>query len=74
MSLRFRGKWPAADSEMSADRQSDEIVGVRQRVGFIEIIHTPDQAPFGVPPCSEILDVQVAHCQHLGTFCQLGTN
>jgi hypothetical protein len=58
------------DCEVSADGESHKIVGIRQGVRFVEVIHAPDQATLGIPPCSEILDVQVSNRQDVWTFGQ----
>src|SRR5579871_308658 len=43
-------------------------------MGFIEDIHSPDQAAFNVAPSAEILDVQIPYCQYLWSFGQPGAN
>src|ERR1039458_5100716 len=44
--------------------QADQVVGVRQPPGLVEVVDAPDQAAFGIAPRPEILDVQIAHAQH----------
>jgi hypothetical protein len=50
--------------EDSTRDQSDEIDGVGHAGDFIEIVDAPDQPAFGVPPCAEILDMQIANREH----------
>src|SRR5215510_396572 len=56
----------SADREMlgfncqqRARRKSDEIVGVGQQMGFIEIVDAPYQPAFRIAPCSKILNVEI---------------
>ena len=54
--------------------QPDQVNGEGQHRGFVEIIHTPDQTAFHVPPGPEILDMQVADSQKSGSLGQCRTN
>jgi len=56
------------------DAQSHQIIGIRQRVSFIEIVDAPGQAAKSVPPCAEACYVQIANRQHGRPFVQLRAN
>ncbi len=56
---------PGFGSQVRAYGEANQIVGVGHRVGFVKIVDTPDEAAFDVAPGAEILDMQIAHSQHL---------
>src|ERR1019366_1954778 len=56
------------------DAQSHQIIGIRQRVSFIEIVDAPGQAAKSVPPCAEACYVQIANRQHGRRLVQLRAN
>jgi hypothetical protein len=60
------GHVPQADSNFAfgrvkhrTDGQSHEIVRIRQRIGFVEIVDAPDQASEAIPPRPETRNVQI---------------
>ena len=69
----FEGKMAGFDGEMSAHREAYEVVCVSERTSLVKIVHTPDQAPFDVSPRPEILDMEVAHREHMRSFRELRT-
>jgi hypothetical protein len=40
----------------------------------VKVVHAPDQAPFDVPPRTEIFDMQVTHAKHSWGSVQMGTD
>ena len=62
------------DGHVRAGRQAHQITGVRQPGGFVEIVHSPDQAAVGVAPGAEILHVQVAHRQRFGPRSEIAAD
>ena len=52
---------PAIDPQCHARGKPHQIVDVWQRRRFIEIVHTPDEAPFAIAPGSEVFDVKVTN-------------
>ena len=60
--------------EMRAYGEADKIVGVSERIGFVKIVHAPDEPTFDVAPGAEIFDVQIAHGEHAGCFGKIGAN
>jgi len=62
------------DRKNRADGQSQQVIGEGQLGGFIEVVYSPDQAAFDIPPGSEIFDMKVAHAQDLGSFGQIRTD
>ena len=56
---------PDGDRQVRAGRQAHQIDRVGKPVCFVEIVDAPDQAAFDVAPGAEILDVEVAHGEHL---------
>src|SRR5580704_7350581 len=53
------------DGEVGTGHQANQIDRVCGRPGFVEIVHTPNQTAFDVPPGAKIFDVQVAYSQNL---------
>ncbi|HEU0016896.1 MAG TPA: hypothetical protein VFQ31_00830 [Methyloceanibacter sp.] len=60
------GKSVLALGEDGARDQPHEIDRIGHAGDFIEIVDTPDQPAFGVPPRAEILDMQIADREHAG--------
>src|SRR5579872_4920858 len=58
----------------STGSQPNQIDGVGQDCGLVKVVDTPHQATLKVAPGSEILDVEVAHCEHRGGRSQVGTD
>jgi hypothetical protein len=57
-----------------AGREPDQISGVGERPGLVEVVHSPDQSPFGVAPGAEVFDVQVSHRQYLPRLGEIGAD
>ncbi len=64
----------ALDRQVRAGGEPHEVMGVRQPAGLVEVVDPPHQPPLGVAPGAEVLDVQVAHGQHLGGAQQIGAH
>ena len=62
--LQVESQMILGDGNVRAGSQADQVVGVRQPPGLVEIVDAPDQAAFGIAPRPEILDVQIAHAEH----------
>jgi hypothetical protein len=58
-------KVPLVDRQRDARREAHQIAHVGQGRRFIEVVHTPDEAPFAVAPRSEVFDVKVADRRQL---------
>src|SRR5262245_66643966 len=56
--------------EVNAGCQANQIVCVRQRIGFVEVIDTPNQPSFRIAPGSEILDVKVSYTNNDWGSCR----
>src|SRR5580765_1538546 len=54
------------DRHQGARAEAHQVLRIRQRRGFVEIVHTPDQASLGVAPGGEVLPVQGADAQRAG--------
>src|SRR5579864_8322488 len=59
---------------MSAHRQTDQIVGVRHRMSFVEVVDAPDQTAFEVAPRTKILHMKIADRQHLWPLRKIRTD
>ena len=62
------------DRQERAGGQPHQVVGVRHRVGFVEVVDAPDQPAFGVAPGAEVLHVQIADAEHDRGGGQLGAD
>src|ERR1019366_1107169 len=60
------------DNNLYAGRQTHQIICIRQRIRFVEIIDTPGQPPLGVAPSSKTADMQISHRQYFGSITQVG--
>ena len=56
------------DGEMRAGGQAHQIDGVGHAADFVEVVHAPDEPAFDVAPGAEILHVQIAHREQLGSI------
>lgn len=60
--------------KVRADSEPNQIVGVRERIAFVEIVDAPDKPAFGITPGPEILDMQIADCQDTRGLHEVGAN
>src|ERR1700687_2751716 len=60
------------DNNLYAGRQAHQIICIRQRIRFVEIIDTPGQPTFGVAPSSKTADMEISYCQYFGRITQGG--
>src|ERR1022692_2072330 len=60
------------DNNLYAGRQAHQIICIRQRIRFVEIIDTPGQPTFRVAPGSKTADMEISYCQYFGGFTQAG--
>ena len=56
-----------------ACREAHQVVGIGQRIGFVEVIHTPRESTLGITPRSIAPDVEVAHRQDRGSTAEFST-
>src|ERR1035441_6037867 len=61
------------DNNLYAGRQAHQIICIRQRIRFVEIIDTPGQPTLGVTPSSKTADMEISHRQYFGSITQGGT-
>jgi hypothetical protein len=54
--------------EVRAYGEADEIVGIGQRIGFVEVVDAPNQAALEVAPGTEVFYVQVADGEGVRRF------
>ena len=64
----LKRKTSGLDGEVGANGQADQVDGVGHGPGFIEVVDAPDEAAFDVAPGTEILDVQIAHSEDMGSI------
>jgi len=57
--FEFHGKTFGVDNYFHAGCETHQIVRVRQRIGFIEVIHSPAHAAFRIAPGAEAAHVKV---------------
>ncbi len=60
--------------EQRAGGQPHQIHDVGQVGRLIEIVDTPDEPSFRVPPRAEVLNMEVAHAQNLRSLHQIRTD
>src|ERR1017187_5303254 len=60
------------DNNLYAGRQAHQIICIRQRIRFVEVIDTPGQPTLGVTPRSKTADMQISHRQYFGSITQVG--
>src|ERR1035441_9747030 len=61
------------DNNLHAGCQAHQILCIRQRIRFVEIIATPGQPTLRVAVVSKAPDMEVSYCQPFGTITQAGT-
>src|SRR3569832_2546344 len=60
------------DGDEDARREPDQIVGVGQMAGLVEIVDAPGKPSLAVAPGAEILDKEVANRQRLRRLREIG--
>src|ERR1700681_518134 len=60
------------DHNLYAGRQAHQIICIRQRRRFVEIIDTPGQPTLSVSPRAKTADMQIAHRQYLRSIMKIG--
>src|ERR1700739_4280199 len=70
----FQGEMAGLRSQMRADGQSHQVVGIGKRMSFVKIVDTPDETAFAVAPRSEIFYVEIAYGQHVWRLRQIGAD
>src|ERR1022692_2593036 len=60
------------DNNLYARRQAHQIICIRQRIRFVEVIDTPGQPTLGVAPSSKTADMQISYRQYFGSITQVG--
>src|ERR1022692_2542279 len=60
------------DNNLHAGRQAHQIICIRQRIRFVEIIDTPGQPTLRVAPSSKTADMEISYCQYFGGITQAG--
>lgn len=55
-------------------RQPDQIHRVGELCRFVKIIHAPYKPPLGIPPGTEVFDVQIPHREHGGRIAEFAAN
>src|ERR1017187_6770451 len=60
------------DNNLYAGRQTHQIICIRQRIRFVEIIDTPGEPPLRVAPGSKTADMEISYCQYFGGITQAG--
>src|SRR5438270_1953925 len=57
--------------EVRAGREPYEIDCERQGECFVEVVDAPNEAPFGIPPSTKVLDVEIPDGKDLRSACQV---
>src|ERR1017187_624765 len=60
------------DNNPYAGRQAHQIICIRQRIRFVEIIDTPGQPTLAVAPSPKTADMEISYCQYFGCITQVG--
>src|ERR1700675_2168942 len=60
------------DNNLYTGRQAHQIICIRQRIRFVEIIDTPGQPTLSVAPSTKTADMEISYCQYLGGITQVG--
>src|SRR5450755_2329763 len=60
------------DNNLYAGRQAHQVICIRQRIRFVEIIDTPGQPTLRVAPGSKTADMEISYCQYFGGITQAG--
>src|SRR6202049_451381 len=56
-----------------AGRKAHQIICIRQRIRFVEIIDTPGQPTLSIAPSPKTADMEISYCQYFGGITQAGT-
>lgn len=70
----LQGEMAGLSGEVSADGQAYKVVGVGERMSFVKIVDTPDQAAFGVAPGAKIFNVEIADGEYVRCLREIGTD
>src|ERR1700681_5019304 len=62
------------DNNLYAGSQAHQIICIRQRIRFVEVIDTPGQPTFGVAPSSKTADMEISYRQYFGSIRQGGAS
>src|ERR1700680_4025396 len=60
------------DNNLYAGRQAHQIICIRQKIRFVEIIDSPGQSTLGITPSSKTADMQISYRQYFGSITQVG--
>src|ERR1039458_9590686 len=60
------------DNNLYAGRQTHQIICIRQRIRFVEIIDTPGEPPLRVAPGSKTAYMEISYCQYFGEIGRTG--
>ena len=66
----FERQLSRLDGKMGAHREPHQIDGVGHRPRFIEVVDTPDEAAFDVPPGAEVFHMEIANREDVGAFAR----
>src|ERR1039457_2142023 len=61
------------DNNPYAGRQPHQIICIRQRIRFVEIIDTPGQPTLRIAPSPKTANMEISYCQYFGGITQAGT-
>src|SRR5215471_14325370 len=73
-SLAGDGEAVILNCQDCAYRQANQVVGIRQGVGFVEVVYSPDESALLVTPSSEIFHVEITNGENLWRLSKLRTN
>src|ERR1700675_1508327 len=62
------------DNNLYTGRQAHQIICIRQRIRFVEIIDTPGQPTLAAAPSSKAADMQISYRQYLRSITQTGAS
>src|ERR1017187_9195106 len=60
------------DNNLYARGQAHQVICIRQRIRFVEVINTPGQPTLAVAPSSKTADMQISYRQYFGSITQVG--
>src|SRR5487761_208412 len=58
------------DNNPYAGRQAHQIICIRQRIRFVEIIDTPEQPTLSIAPSPKTAYMEISYCQYFGGITQ----
>ncbi|MGA8731576.1 MAG: hypothetical protein WB608_22650, partial [Terracidiphilus sp.] len=58
--------------DLYAGCQADEIVGVGQGIGFVEIIDAPTKTALDISPSAEAVYMEITDCQNFRRMAEIG--